>query len=87
MLEALSASDRLTDYERDVFGDMLGRICRTPRPLSVAQRAWVEGRYLAYELDGDEPAENLVSSGKVAKSSVVFPYETLPRPEKPPGRK
>lgn len=87
MLEALCASDRLTDYERDVFVGMLGLICRTSKPLTRPQHEWVEGRYLAYDLDADEPAENLVSTGKVARSTVVFPYENLPRPAKPPGRK
>jgi hypothetical protein len=87
MLEALCASDRLNDYEREAFGGMLGRLRHNAKKITESQREWVEARYLAYDLDADEPALNLVSSGKVAKTSLVMPYELLPRPEKPPGKK
>jgi len=87
MLEALLVVDKLGDEEEDAFRDMLHRLRQGyQKELTSAQRSWVKGRYLHFELDADEGALNLVSSGKVAKTKVVLPYESLPRPVKPPGR-
>jgi hypothetical protein len=89
MLKALVDFDRLAEDEERAFGDMLDWLERHPaNRLSPAQRAWVEDRYRAYELDADEPAENLVSSGKVPNvtRTAKFGYELMPRPLRPPGR-
>lgn len=82
----LELDDKLTELEQEAFPEMMKRV-RSGNSLSPAQRRWVEERYRHFELDADEPAENLVSSGRVAKTSVVLPYELLTRPLKPPGRK
>lgn len=92
MLQALTDPDnahRLQDNERDAFTDMLSRLENgRVSKLSDKQRQWVEGVYLKLELDAEEASQNLVSSGKVAnKSTKVFPFELMPRPLKPPGRK
>lgn len=86
MLEALCNHEGLSDEESPAFLDMRRR-ARAGFPLSKAQREWVERRYFVYELDAEEPSENLVSSGAVRKtSSVVLPYEKLYRPLRPPGK-
>lgn len=93
MLRALTDPDHvseLQDSEREAFNDMLGRIesGRAVR-LTEKQRTWVEGVYLKLHLDAKEPSENLFSSGKVKKPEgpvKVFPFETMARPLKPPGR-
>lgn len=91
MLIALTDPDvKLQDNEREAFNDMLGRLeSGRQTKLSEKQRQWVEGVYLKLHLDAQEPSENLYSSGKVAKPTgptKVFPFETMPRPLKPPGR-
>ena len=88
MLEALvRVRDRLAPEEETAFLDMLYRLERgVQKRLSPKQAEWVERRYKYFELDAEEASENWVSSGKVAKTDVVFPYEKLPRPTLPPGR-
>ncbi len=93
MLRALVDPDNtaeLQDSEREAFNDMLGRIeSGRGSMLSAKQREWVERVYLKLHLDASEPSENLFSSGKVKKPEgppKVFPFETMPRPLKPPGR-
>lgn len=87
MLAALLGSGRLTEQEERVFKHMQWQLERhAHNRLSRAQRQWVENRYLAYELDADEPAENLVSSGQVPKTTTAtLGCEMMPRPQKPPG--
>lgn len=96
MLVALSnpdISDKLTEDERNAFTDMLGRMESGSSPkLSPKQRLWAERIYLKLHLDAEEPSENLVSSGRVRRPKPeegpvkVFPFETMHRPLKPPGR-
>lgn len=91
MLQALTDPDvRLQDNEREAFADMLAKL-ETGRQirLSEKQRQWVEGVYLKLHLDAKEPSENLFSSGRVKPPTgpvKVFPFETMPKPLKPPGR-
>lgn len=90
MLDALLGSDRLTAYEEEAFSDIRGQIERTMRPVTKAQRMWIENRYKALELDAAEPAKNLVSSGQVPRGREVetpelLRYENLPKA--PPGRR
>jgi hypothetical protein len=88
-LEALCklGPNKLSPQEHEAFSEMHERMQRgTQRSLTSRQRQWVTSRYLHYELDADEPAENLVSSGKVPKTDLVLPYELLHRPKKPPGK-
>lgn len=87
MLRALVEHDGLTDKEREAFESMKARSRDGRLPLTSAQREWVKGAYKKYELDAGE-AQNLVSSGQVPRGKeVTFPFETMPRPLKPPGRK
>jgi hypothetical protein len=87
-LEALCAlGTKLSAWEQDAFPDILARLkSGHQKTLTSRQREKVDDAYLRYDCDADEPAENLFSSGKVAKTDVVFPYEKLPRPLKPPGK-
>jgi hypothetical protein len=86
MLKALCEHDALTDKEREAFESMMARSKGGRFPLSPAQRDWVEGAYKKHELDAGE-AQNLVSSGQVPRGKPTnFPFETMVRPLKPPGR-
>jgi len=86
MLKALCEHDGLTDKEREAFESMLARTKGGRFPLSPAQRDWVDGAYRKHELDAGE-AQNLVSSGQVPRGKETnFPFESMPRPLKPPGR-
>lgn len=86
MLRSLCDYDGLTDKERSAFSSMFG-VVRSGKSLTSAQRDWVESSYKKYELDAAN-AQNLVSSGQVPRGKEVkFPFETMPRPLKPPGRK
>lgn len=87
LLKALVEHDGLSSKEREAFESMLHRSKDGRFELSPAQRRWVEDAYRKYELDADE-AQNLVSSGQVPRGrEVKFPFETMPRPLKPPGRR
>ena len=88
MLQALLGLKRgLTEQEEMAFPDMLERLdSGMQKELTRDQRKWVAARYYHFELDTDE-AVNMVSSGQVPKTDVVLPYELLPRPLAPPGRK
>jgi hypothetical protein len=87
MLKALCEHDGLTDKEREAFESMMARTKGGRFPLSPAQKDWVEGAYKKHELDAGE-AQNLVSSGQVPRGKETnFPFETMARPLKPPGRK
>lgn len=91
MLEALLGNEKLTDEERTAFGDMRRKIrLGYATILTKPQKEWVERRYLALELDADEPSENLFSKGAVPKGNANGPplaFETQYKPLKPPGRK
>ncbi len=92
--------DKLTGYLSDkgdaegllkIFMEMSGRLGWNPAcPLSRRQRRWAEDMYLKFELDVEEGAANLVSSGKVKvtpeERAKKFGYEAMPRPLRPPGR-
>lgn len=86
MLKALCEHDGLTDKEREAFESMLARTKGGRFPLSPAQKDWVDGAYRKHELDAG--AQNLVSSGQVPRGKETnFPFETMARPLRPPGRK
>lgn len=86
LLKALVECDALSDKEREAFESMLGRSKGGRFELTSAQRQWVEDAYRKHDLDAGE-AQNLVSSGQVPRGrEVTFPFESMPRPLKPPGR-
>jgi hypothetical protein len=86
VLAALLRDDRLTDKERGAFDGMLRNI-RSGGKLSVIQRDWAKDVFDRLELDAEVTA-NLVSSGMVPRGKEVhLPYEDMPKPLKPPGRK
>lgn len=85
----------LRENEEDAFADMLYQLEQSSTAtLTTKQREWVravaEREHADYDdaLDGEE-YENLVSSGKVKANpnAPKFPFETMARPLKPPGRK
>lgn len=85
LLKALTECDALSDKEREAFESMLVRSKGGRVELTSAQRQWVEDAYKKYDLDVE--AQNLVSSGQVPRGrEVKFPFESMPRPLKPPGR-
>jgi hypothetical protein len=90
MLEALAANtDRLTSIEEEKFLNMLSALKHGHKQeLSPDQRRWAENTYLRLQLDAEEPSENLVSSGKVKKTSSTarYAFELQPKPLRPPGR-
>lgn len=90
MLHALLDSDRLTDDEHRAFSGMLHRIEGMPYKLTERQRVWVEEVYDRLDLQSEEPAENLISSGAYKPTAQErerkFPWESMPKPRKPPGR-
>jgi len=79
---------RLSPRERDAFRDMLER----DFPLSQKQREWVHEAALRLGVK-DEPTENTFSGWSADKQrrereqAKRQPYEQMPRPAKPPGRK
>jgi hypothetical protein len=88
-LSALLDSQKLTPDEERAFRDMMdqleaGGVAR----LSTKQREWVDRVYHKLQLDAEEGSANLFSSGKVKKTGkeTVYPWETGPKPLKPPGR-
>lgn len=86
MLQALIRDDRLTEKERGAFDGMLRSIASGTK-LSSIQRDWFRDSYRKYELDANT-SENLVSSGAVPRGKETkFPFESMTRPLKPPGRK
>ena len=86
MLQALLRDDRLTDKERGAFEGML-RTLSGGGKLSPAQRDWASDKFKKLELDTHVEGD-LVSSGKVPRGKEIrLPFEDMPRPLKPPGRK
>lgn len=74
LLTALLASDRITLAERTAFTDMRYKLRAgyCGGGLSRSQRDWAARRYTGLELEADEGALNLVSSGRVAKTSPTL---------------
>lgn len=95
MLRALLRNDdSLESKELEAFSGMWDRLdSGRIQTLTSRQREWVESVYFRLDLDKEEPAENLVSSGKVKvtekerESLKQFLDSLGPRPLKPPGRK
>lgn len=86
MLQILLDDDRLTDKEKGAFEGMLRSLFNGGK-LSVAQRDWAADRFKKLELDTAVEGD-LVSSGKVPRGKEIrLPFEDMPRPLKPPGRK
>ena len=81
LLRDLLALEEISDSERDAFSDMLSALHNGIAILSTKQREWgrsVRSRHVP-------EYENLVSSGKVAKTcSRVFEFEMMPKPKRPP---
>lgn len=86
--DVLECSD-IFDSEEHAFSDMLDRLENNlQKELTERQREWVQktadrvGVFV-----GDY--QNLVSSGQVKPNpnAPKFPFETMPRPLKPPGRR
>lgn len=91
LLDALLDDDRLTDKERNAFSEMHERLrihAFGYDSLSPRQRDWADNVFHRLELV--TITENLVPSGRVSPSPAErakrYPYESLPRPLKPPGR-
>ena len=91
MLAALLQNeDRLSEEERAAFADMQTRVqAGWSSPLSSRQKEWVERVYFRLELDAEEPSENLYSRTRssLPPPPPTYPWETAPKPLKPPGRK
>lgn len=87
MLKALLNDERLSDKQREDFAGMQHR-AKAGYKFNNKQFSYIEDCYLHLELDADEPAANLVSSGavKATTSGQKFAFELMPRPLKPPGR-
>jgi hypothetical protein len=86
MLQALVRHDGLTDKERTAFEGMF-RTVGNGGKLSVSQRDWAKDAFVKYELDANFSA-NLASNGLAPRGKEVrLPFEDMPRPTKPPGRK
>jgi len=74
-----------------IFTQMRDRLVWNPNePLSRRQRRWVEDTYTKFELDVEEGAVNLISSGVVKvdpeERKKKYGFELMPRPLSPPGR-
>ena len=80
MLQALVRDSRLTPKERKAFEGMI-RTTAGGRKLSPDQRNWVHDTFVKYGFEGKPSPE----VEEVPESSL--PYERMPRPTKPPGRK
>jgi hypothetical protein len=90
----LRNDDCLEPDELEAFTSMWDRLdSGRIDSLSSRQREWVERVYYKHDLDKEEEAENLVSSGKVKvtdkeRASLQQFLDSLgPRPLKPPGRR
>ena len=74
--------------EPDAFEGMLER-ARRGVVLTEKQTAWIEDAYKRLDLYAEEGAENLWSSGKVARGAPIETPSLLRRenpPKRPPGR-
>lgn len=69
-LKALLASEALQPDEHRAFADMLRRLDDFGGQLTLKQREWAEARFDELELDADEGARNLWSSGQVPRGMV-----------------
>lgn len=95
LLEALLAHDGLDADDRIAFAGMLERRrdaegrYQHALGLTRPQRQWAEDRYQALELDAEEGAANLFSSGKVPRG-IPDPsarhFESLSKPMLLPHR-
>ncbi len=65
LLTRLVECDRLSDAEARAFRDMRYKLGQHGRVLSKAQREWAETVYQRLELDAEQGAINVVSSGLV----------------------
>jgi hypothetical protein len=93
VLRALIKSDEVGEDESRIFADMYDKLERRKGScLSSPQREWAERVYYRLGLDREEPAENLVSTGKVKVTAKEredlhkFLESLGPRPVKPPVR-
>lgn len=92
MLKTLLRCEEIEDDEREAFDDMFGRIeSHRVDELTHRQRAWVEKVYFKHNLDREEPAKNLASTGKVKvtqkdRESLQEFFKSIGHPLKPPGR-
>jgi hypothetical protein len=86
MLQALLRDDKLTEKERGAFDGML-RTVSSGKKLTDTQRNWARDVFVKLELDADVGG-SLFSSGMVPRGKEIrLPFEDMPRPLKPPGRK
>lgn len=86
-LDVLLSTDSLDEWEKEAFESMRQRLEKKGAALTDRQRQKVDGAWERLELDAEDGAKNLWSSGKVpAGKSIRLPYEDMPRPLKPPGR-
>lgn len=86
----LEHAGKLNERELSAFKDMR-KWLDDGKTLSVKQAEWVETVYKRLELDVEEGAQNLVSSGKVKVSEEerqpkFFWEKPENRPLRPPGR-
>lgn len=91
LLQRLLDSDLLAESESKAFNDMLGRLERgTFDGLTGPQRKWAEDVYDKHDLQSQEGAKNLISSGKYVPTQAElekrYSWELMPKPLKPPGR-
>lgn len=92
LLAKLLEDERLGEKEEKAFREMLDRLMRSKRnmPLTPSQRQWAEKVYARLELDAEEGAANLISSGQYTPTKdelqKKYGFELMPKPLKPPGR-
>jgi len=86
-------TDDLEDAEAQAFTDMFDRLeSGRQQTMTPKQRDWAEKVYYKHGLEREEPAANLVSTGKVKvteaerKDLKKFLDSLGPRPLKPPSR-
>lgn len=91
LLRTLLNSGLLLESELKAFSAMLWRLEEGKfDSLTARQREWTEDVYDKYDLQSQEGAKNLISSGKYVPTSEErvkkYSWESMPKPLKPPGR-
>lgn len=91
LLKRLITSDRLTNSQYGAFTGMLSKLLAgDSKELTGAQRQWAEDIYEKLDLQAEEGAQNLISSGRYVPTEEErlkkYGWETMPKPLKPPGR-
>jgi hypothetical protein len=86
LLEEALDSEVLRPAVKEAFDDMLAKLDRFGRPLTPAQKTWVQAAISGDRYEPEETYKNEFSSGKIPVGEPVV-LNVGPLPKRPPGRR